>query len=143
MGLFRKDLANMLKDIKPDFLRFPGGCVVEGSTLESRYDWKRTVGEVKDRRFNWSRWAVHTSWLEPEVGPYHYYGQSYEIGFYEFFLLCEYLNCKPAPVVSVGLACQFQTLEKVVDRLGETINNLSKETVQSITLRKWIKAIFI
>ena len=113
MGLFRKDLANMLKDIKPDFLRFPGGCVVEGSTLESRYDWKRTVGEVKDRRFNWSRWAVHTSWLEPEVGPYHYYGQSYEIGFYEFFLLCEYLNCKPAPVVSVGLACQFQTLEKV------------------------------
>ena len=112
-GIFRSDLANMLKDIKPDFLRFPGGCVVEGSTLESRYDWKRTVGPVNDRKFNWSRWAVHTSWLEPEVGPYHYYGQSYEVGFYEFFLLCEYLKCKPLPVVGVGLACQYQTLEKV------------------------------
>lgn len=113
MGIFRSDLANLLKDIKPDFLRFPGGCVVEGSTLESRYHWKRTVGPVNDRKFNWSRWAVHTSWLEPEVGPYHYYGQSYEVGFYEFFLLCEYLNCKPLPVVGVGLACQYQTLEKV------------------------------
>ena len=113
LGIFRSDLANMLKDIKPDFLRFPGGCVVEGSTLESRYHWKRTVGPVNDRKFNWSRWAVHTSWLEPEVGPYHYYGQSYEVGFYEFFLLCEFLNCKPLPVVGVGLACQYQTLEKV------------------------------
>lgn len=113
MGVFRKDLAELLKEIKPDFLRFPGGCVVEGSTLESRYDWKRTVGPVEERRFNWSRWAVHTSWLEPEVGPYHYYGQSYEVGFYEYFLLCEYLKCKAVPVVGVGLACQYQTLEKV------------------------------
>ena len=112
-GLFRKDLAELLRDLKPEFLRFPGGCVVEGSTLESRYWWKRTVGPVIDRKYNWSRWAVHTSWLEPEVGPYHYYGQTYEIGFYEYFLLCEYLGCKPLPVVGVGLACQFQTLEKV------------------------------
>ncbi|MCQ2524257.1 MAG: carbohydrate binding domain-containing protein [Lachnospiraceae bacterium] len=113
LGLFRKDLAELLRDLKPEFLRFPGGCVVEGSTLESRYWWKRTVGPVIDRPYNWSRWAVHTSWLEPEVGPYHYYGQTYEIGFYEYFLLCEYLGCKPLPVVGVGLACQFQTLEKV------------------------------
>ncbi len=113
MGIFRADLANLLKDLKPEFLRFPGGCIVEGSTLENRYLWKRTVGPVKDRPFNWSRWAVHTSWLEPEVGPYHYYGQTYEVGFYEYFLLCEYLGCKPVPVVGVGLACQFQTFEKV------------------------------
>ena len=111
--LFRKDLANMLKDLKPDFLRFPGGCVVEGGTLESRYDWKRTIGPVVERKFNWSRWAVHKSWLEPEKGPYYYYGQTYEIGFFEYFMLCEYLGCKPVPVVSVGLACQYMTFEKV------------------------------
>ena len=113
LGIFRKDLAEMLKELKPDFLRFPGGCVVEGSTLANRYQWKNSVGEVKERPFNWSRWAVHTSWLEPEVGPYHYYGQSLEVGFYEYFLLCEYLGAKAVPVVGVGLSCQYQNIEKV------------------------------
>lgn len=131
MGIFRKDLAKLLKDLKPEFLRFPGGCVVEGATLDNRYYWKRTVGEVMHRPFNWSRWAVHVSWLEPEIGPYHYYGQSYEVGFYEYFLLCEYLKCKPVPVVGVGLACQYQTLEKI-DLDDPVLNDYIQDAIDLI-----------
>ncbi|MBR6358258.1 MAG: alpha-L-arabinofuranosidase, partial [Lachnospiraceae bacterium] len=60
-GIFRKDLADMLKDLKPGFLRFPGGCVIEGNNLENRYQWKLSVGDVRDRKANWNRWAVHNN----------------------------------------------------------------------------------
>ncbi len=113
-GIFRKDLFELLKDLKPGFLRFPGGCIVEGATLANRYQWKDTVGVVWDRKWNWSRWAVHDVTMgtgEPLYFPF--YNQSYGIGFYEYFLLCDLLGAKPLPVLSVGLACQFQSDELV------------------------------
>ena len=113
-GIFRKDLAELLKDLHPGFLRFPGGCVVEGMTLANRYRFKDTLGRREDRRYNWNRWAQHEN---SEENGYHsiyaHYGQTYGIGFYEYFLLCEYLGAKPLPVLGVGLACQFQSHEKV------------------------------
>lgn len=58
-GLFRRDLAELLKELQPGFLRFPGGCIVEGNTLDNRYRWKESVGPMEERRVNWSRWSVH------------------------------------------------------------------------------------
>ena len=43
-GVFRRDLFELLKGLHPGFLRFPGGCIIEGNTLENRYRWKESVG---------------------------------------------------------------------------------------------------
>ena len=113
-GVFRKDIANLLKDIKPGFLRFPGGCIIEGNDLKNRYQWKKSVGNIIKRKANWNRWAVHMNCEANNfTSEYAYYNQTLGIGFYEYFLLCEYIGAKAVPVVSVGLACQFQSEELV------------------------------
>ncbi len=113
-GIFRPDLANKLKEIKPGFLRFPGGCIIEGNNLDNRYQWKKSIGPKETRTFNWNRWAVHNT-LEEDgyVGPFSHYGQTLGVGYYEYFLLCEYLGAKPLPVLNVGLACQYQSTQQV------------------------------
>lgn len=105
-GVFRRDLAEMLKAINPGFLRFPGGCVIEGYDLGNRYNWKDSIGAIEERKENWNRWALHTD-------GYNHYNQTLGLGFYEYFELCEYLECEAIPVVNVGMACQFQTNETV------------------------------
>jgi len=113
-GIFRKDLAELLKALEPGFLRFPGGCIVEGNELANRYQWKLTLGPVEERKANWNRWAVHDNDLsEIDLSPWPYYNQTLGVGYYEYFLLCEYLECKPLPVMNVGLACQYQSEELV------------------------------
>jgi alpha-N-arabinofuranosidase len=114
LGLFRKDLAELLKEIKPGFLRFPGGCIIEGNNLENRYQWKKSVGKPEERKANWNRWAVHgNNESNNFTSKYRYYNQTLGIGYYEYFLLCEYIGAKPLPVVNVGLACQYQSTELV------------------------------
>ncbi len=99
----RKDLAQALYDIKPGVFRFPGGCIVEGTDLNTRYDWKKTVGPVENRPLNENRWHYT---FQHRFFPDYY--QSYGMGFYEFFLLSEEIGSEPLPVLSCGLACQFQ-----------------------------------
>lgn len=114
MGIFRRDLAELLKDLHPGFLRFPGGCVTEGMTLSNRYRFKNTLGLMEDRKHNWNRWSLHGNSQENSWhSRYAHYGQTYGIGFYEYFLLSEYLGAKPLPVLGVGMACQFQSHERV------------------------------
>ena len=113
LGIFRRDLAELLKALRPGFLRFPGGCVTEGATLANRYRFQDTLGPLEERRHNWNRWALHHSDEYDYHGPYAHYGQTQGIGFYEYFLLCEYLGAKPLPVLGVGMACQFQSHERV------------------------------
>lgn len=114
LGLFRRDIAELLKNMKPGFLRFPGGCVVEGNNLENRYQWKKSIGPVEERKWNWNRWAVHGNDKEKGIkSPYSHYNQSLGIGYYEYFLLCEYLGASPLPVVNVGISCQFMSNELV------------------------------
>ena len=99
----RKDLAQALYDIHPGVFRFPGGCIVEGTDLETRYDWKKSVGIVENRPLNENRWHyTFAHRLFPD------YFQSYGLGFYEYFLFSEEIGAEPLPVISVGLACQFQ-----------------------------------
>jgi len=99
----RKDLVQALADIKPSVFRFPGGCIVEGTDIASRYDWKKSVGMVENRPLNENRWQY--------TFPHRFfpdYYQSYGLGFYEFFQLSEEIGAEPLPVLSCGLACQFQ-----------------------------------
>lgn len=113
-GVFRKDLAEKLKALSPKFMRFPGGCVVEGNSLSNRFQWKESVGEIYERRSNWNRWAVHN--CDEENGfhsPFSHYNQTLGLGYYEYFLLCEYLGAKAIPVANVGLACQYMSTELV------------------------------
>lgn len=99
----RKDLAEALADIHPGIFRFPGGCIVEGTDLDTRYNWKNTVGPVENRPVNENRWQyTFTHRFYPD------YYQSYGLGFYEYFLLAEDMGAEPLPVVSCGLACQYQ-----------------------------------
>lgn len=99
----RKDLAQALYDMHPGVFRFPGGCIVEGTDLETRYQWKNSVGPVENRKLNENRWENCFDYrLYPE------YHQSYGLGFFEFFQLCEDFGCEALPVISCGLACQFQ-----------------------------------
>lgn len=99
----RRDLVQALKDQHPGVFRFPGGCIVEGTDLETRYQWKNSIGLVENRPLNGNRWQ-HT--FTHRFFPDYY--QSYGLGFYEYFLLCEDIEAEPLPVLSVGLACQFQ-----------------------------------
>ena len=103
----RKDLAQALADMKPGVFRFPGGCIVEGTTLEYRYQWKNTVGPVENRPINKNRWE--------NTFTYRYYPdyfQSYGLGFFEFFQLAEEIGADALPVLNVGMACQFQNDDK-------------------------------
>ncbi len=91
-GGLRRDLVEALAELKPRFLRFPGGCVVEGSYVrENAYDWKAGVGNAEERREIGNTWGGM---------------QTMGVGFYEYFCLAEYLGALPVPVVHAGVLCQ-------------------------------------
>ena len=103
----RADLAQALADEHPGLLRFPGGCIVEGVDLKTRYQWKNTIGPVENRPLNENRWEYTFSYrFFPD------YFQSYGLGFFEFFQLSEDIGAEPLPVLNVGMACQFQNWNK-------------------------------
>jgi alpha-L-arabinofuranosidase len=99
----RRDLAQALFDMHPGVFRFPGGCIVEGTDLDTRYQWKNSVGPVENRPLNENRW--HYTFGHRFFPDYY---QSYGLGFFEFFQLCEDFGCEALPVISCGLSCQFQ-----------------------------------
>nr|WP_223198193.1 alpha-L-arabinofuranosidase C-terminal domain-containing protein [Maribacter arenosus] len=104
----RKDLVKLLDDLDPGFLRFPGGCIVEGRTLAQRYQWKKTVGPLADRELLINRWNT-----EFAHRPAPDYFQSFGLGFFEYFQLAEDMEAEPLPILGCGIACQFNTGELV------------------------------
>ena len=102
----RADLVQILADLKPGFIRFPGGCIVEGHELETRYQWKKTVGNPDDRTLIVNRWNT-----EFRHRPAPDYFQSNGLGFYEYFLLSEDVGAEPLPILNCGMACQFNSSE--------------------------------
>ncbi|MCX8107935.1 MAG: alpha-L-arabinofuranosidase, partial [Verrucomicrobiae bacterium] len=108
----RADLVQMLADLKPGFIRFPGGCIVEGSELDKRYQWKKTIGPPEQRELLVNRWNYE--FIHRPTPDYY---QSFGLGFFEFFQLCEDLGAEPLPIINCGMACQFNSGELV--RLDE------------------------
>lgn len=104
----RADLVQLLADMKPGFVRFPGGCIVEGKELATRYQWKKTVGPVEERKLIVNRWNS-----EFAHRPAPDYFQSFGLGFYEYFQLSEDIGATPLPILNCGMACQFNTGEVV------------------------------
>ena len=103
----RADLVQDLADLKPGIFRFPGGCIVEGTDLDTRYEWKNSVGNPENRPLNENRWR---DTFPHRLFPNYY--QSLGLGFYEYFLLSEKIGAEPLPILSVGLACQYQNSDK-------------------------------
>lgn len=107
-GGLRADLVQLLADLKPGFIRFPGGCIVEGRDLANRYQWKKTVGKPEDRHLIVNRW--NTEFAHRSTPDYF---QSFGLGFFEYFLLAEDIGAEPLPILSCGMACQYNTAEVV------------------------------
>lgn len=87
----RADLAQVIADLKPKFMRFPGGCLVHGDGLDNIYQWKETIGPVEQRK------------PQPNIWRYH---QSKGLGYFEYFQFCEDIGARPLPVVAAGVCCQ-------------------------------------
>ena len=87
----RKDLAQAIADLKPKFVRFPGGCMTHGQGLENIYHWNETVGPWQDRKPDMNIWNYH---------------QTRGLGFYEYFQFCEDIGAEPLPVLAAGVPCQ-------------------------------------
>ena len=118
-GGLRADMVQALADLHPGFMRFPGGCIVEGSVLERRYQWKNTIGPVEDRHLLIDRWNY-----EFQHRPTPDYFQSFGLGFFEYFQLCEDIGAEPLPIINCGMACQFNSGELCpMDALGPYIQD--------------------
>ncbi|MBI1934029.1 MAG: alpha-N-arabinofuranosidase [Ignavibacteriales bacterium] len=87
----RNDLAQVLADMKPKFIRFPGGCLVHGDGLGNMYRWKNTIGPIEQRKEQRNIWG---------------YNQTSGLGYFEYFQFCEDIGAKPLPVVPAGVSCQ-------------------------------------
>lgn len=107
-GGLRADMVQLLADMKPGFLRFPGGCIVEGYDLSQRYEWKKTIGPVENRQLKINRWN-----FEFAHRPAPDYFQTFGLGFFEYFQLAEDIGAEPVPILNAGMACQFNTGEVV------------------------------
>lgn len=105
-GGLRADMVQMLADMKPGFIRFPGGCVVEGFNLNNRYQWKKTIGPVDEREVMINRWNI-----EFAHRPTPDYYQTFGLGFFEYFQLAEDIGAQPLPILNCGMACQFNSAE--------------------------------
>ncbi len=106
----RADLVQLLADMKPGFIRFPGGCIVEGRDLATRYQWKTTIGDPAERKLIINRWNTEFLARSPDRAPADYF-QSFGLGFFEYFQLCEDVGADPLPIINCGMACQFNTKE--------------------------------
>jgi alpha-N-arabinofuranosidase len=115
----RKDLVQLLYDMHPGFIRFPGGCIVEGRQLLTRYRWKTTIGDISQRKTIINRWND-----EFDYRPAPDYFQSFGLGFYEYFQLAEDIGAEPLPILNCGMACQFNTDETAaLDQLDEYVHD--------------------
>jgi alpha-L-arabinofuranosidase len=107
----RYDMANLLDELNPQFLRFPGGCIVEGGSIENYYKWKNTIGDITKRKTQPNQWA-----------PQYY--QSYGLGFQEYFLLAEDLGAEPLPIIYAGItSCNGNPPKIPVEDLQPYIDN--------------------
>ncbi|MCF0209373.1 MAG: carbohydrate binding domain-containing protein, partial [Bacteroidaceae bacterium] len=99
----RADLAQTLADMKPRFVRFPGGCLSHGNGIDNMYHWQETIGELWERKPQSNIWNYH---------------QTKGLGFYEYFQFCEDINAEPLPVLPAGVPCQNSSTPKGKGQMG-------------------------
>ncbi len=115
----RADMVQKLDDLKPGFVRFPGGCIVEGRWLCERYQWKNTIGDVSERKLLINRWNNE---FRHRATPDYF--QSFGLGFFEYFQMCEDIGAEPLPILNCGMACQYNSGELVsMDKLQPFIQD--------------------
>lgn len=119
----RADMVSALEELNPKFLRFPGGCIVEGQTLDVAYNWKDTVGDVACRKQTVNIW--NTSAAEP-------YYMTYGLGFYEYLLLCEDLGMDAIPILNCGMACQVRSGGKTTEAYMTPLDEIDKYVQDAI-----------
>ena len=111
----RKDLAQAISDLKPRFIRFPGGCIVHGAGLDNAYRWKETVGPVEQRRPKRNLWGYH---------------QTYGLGYFEYFQFCEDIGAKPLPILPMGVSCGCRSPFEVAD--GTQLQDMIQDTIDLV-----------
>lgn len=107
----RRDIARLIRDLKPKFMRFPGGCVVEGRSIPTMYRWKESIGDISARRVNSNRWQLDE--YQRKGRKNRDYFQSLGLGFYEYFQFCEDIGAEPVPVMNCGMTCQWHEALKI------------------------------
>lgn len=119
----RNDIASKLEELQPKFLRFPGGCITEGTDESTAYSWKDSVGADKDGNpFEWNgkygdvaaRKQGTNLWMNLNGKDDEYPSfMTYGLGFYEFFRLAEDIGAVGVPVLNCGLYCQSRVKSAV------------------------------
>jgi alpha-L-arabinofuranosidase len=121
----RADLAQMLVALKPSFVRFPGGCFVEGDRMQNALRWRDTLGDVAERPARWCVWN---------------YTSTQGLGLHEYLLMCKDLGAEPMLVVNCGMACQYRNGDHIpIDELDEWIEDALAAIEYAIgpTTSKW------
>ena len=118
----RRDIAQAIADLKPAFVRFPGGCIVEGRSYDNMYRFRETLGPVEDRRTNWNRWQIDEYQKEGRSSADYF--QTYGLGFFEYFQYCEDIGAQPLPILNCGLTCQWhESLTIPMEEMGPIIQD--------------------
>lgn len=118
-GGLRADLAQAIADLKPKFMRFPGGCLAHGLGLGNMYRWPETIGPLQARRQLPNLWGYH---------------QSMGLGYYEYFQFCEDIGAKPLPVVPAGVCCQNT---RVTGQVGIPEEEMPAYIAEVLALVEW------
>ncbi len=123
---FREDVAGFVEELNPAFIRWPGGCVVEGLTMENRVKWKNTIGDPVERAGEYNLWGYHST---------------NGFGYHEFLQFCEDVNADGVFVCNAGLSCDFRngdfySLEELDELIRETLDAL-EYAVGDASTTKW------
>ncbi len=118
----RKDLAEALEALHPQFVRFPGGCVSHGQGIDNIYRWKNTIGPLEARKPDFNIWHYH---------------QSVGLGYYEYFQLCEDLGARPLPVLAAGVPCQNSAVGGYGQQGGIPLSQMDAYIQDILDLIEW------
>ncbi len=125
----RADVAQMLVDMHPKFMRWPGGCIVEGATYENRVKWKETLGDPMTRRGEWDLWGYRATW---------------GMGYHEFLQFCEDLNMDAMFVNNAGMSCSvrngdFVSSDADMDAVVQDFRDAIDYALADPATNKWAK----
>jgi len=118
----RRDLAEALEALHPQFVRFPGGCASHGNGLDNIYRWKNTVGPLETRKPDWNIWHYH---------------QTVGLGYFEYFQLCEDLGARPLPVLAAGVPCQNSSVGGYGQQGGIPMEQMDEYIQDVLDLIEW------